>query len=111
MKRIRITRRTSYHYHQPITFGPHRAKMRPREGHDLRFVGAQVEIEPKATVRWLRDVYDNSVAVATFDEPARELRIHSEVDVDLYQDAPFECLVDPVRVPIRSSTPPTSSWS
>jgi transglutaminase-like putative cysteine protease len=35
------------------------------------------------------------VAVVTFDEPARELRIFSEVDVDLYHDHPIECLIDP----------------
>lgn len=95
MKRIRITHRTAYHYRQPVSFGPHRAMMRPREGHDLRIASARVEIEPKATVRWLRDVYDNSVAVVTFDAPARELRIVSEIDVDLYQDTPVECLIDP----------------
>ena len=34
MKRIRIIHRTEYFYNQPVTFGPHRALMRPREGHD-----------------------------------------------------------------------------
>ena len=95
MKRIRITHHTQYHYHEPVSFGPHRAMMRPREGHDLHIVSGRVEIEPEATVRWLRDVYDNSVAVATFEQPARTLRILSEVDVDLYHDAPVDCLIDP----------------
>jgi transglutaminase-like putative cysteine protease len=95
MKRIRITHDTSYHYHEPVSFGPHRAMMRPREGHDLHIAGGRVEIEPKASIRWLRDVYDNSVAIATFEEPARKLRIFSEVDVDLHHDEPLECLIDP----------------
>lgn len=96
MKRIRITHETCYHYHEAVSFGPHRAMMRPREGHDVHIAGGRVEIEPKASLRWLRDVYDNSVAVATFEEPASKLRIHSEVDVDLYHDQPIECLIDPV---------------
>lgn len=95
MKRIRITHETCYHYHEPVHFGTHRAMMRPREGHDIRIVRGLAQIEPKASIRWLRDVYDNSVAVVDFDEPARQLRIRSEVDVELYDDPPVECLIDP----------------
>ncbi|HAB17882.1 MAG TPA: hypothetical protein DCE44_15680, partial [Verrucomicrobiales bacterium] len=40
MKRIRITHRTEYFYREPVTFGPHRAMMRPREGHDLRIASS-----------------------------------------------------------------------
>lgn len=95
MKRIRITHETNYHYHQPVTFGTHQALMRPREGHDLRIVGSRIEIQPQADIRWLRDIYGNSVAVLTFPEPARQLRLFSEVDVDLFEDRLVECLVDP----------------
>lgn len=58
-KRIRILHRTAYYYHQPVTFGPHRAMLRPREGHDVHIVKGQYQIEPKAAVRWLRDVHGN----------------------------------------------------
>jgi transglutaminase-like putative cysteine protease len=95
MKRIRIIHDTTYYYHEPVKFGPHRAMMRPREGHDVRIVGARVVIEPTATVRWLRDVEGNSVAVLTFAEPARRLHILAEADVDLPEDNPLECLIDP----------------
>jgi transglutaminase-like putative cysteine protease len=95
MKRIRIIHDTTYHYNQPVRFGPHRAMMRPREGHDVRIAAARVVIEPTATVRWLRDVEDNSVAILTFAEPAPRLRIFAEADVDLWDDNPIECLIDP----------------
>jgi transglutaminase-like putative cysteine protease len=95
MKRIRLIHNTAYHYTQPVRFGPHRAMMRPREGHDLRIVDARVVIEPTATVRWLRDIEDNSVAILTFAEPAQCLRILAEADVDLREDNPIECLIDP----------------
>jgi len=95
MKRIRITHQTRYLYHEPVHFGPHRAMMRPREGHDLHIARGRVQVSPTAKVRWLRDVYNNSVAIATFEDPARELSVQSEVDVDLYQDTPFDCLIDP----------------
>lgn len=96
MKRIRITHVTEYHYHAPVTFGPHRALLRPREGHDLHIASSRLEIEPKANVRWLRDVYGNSIAVITFTEPAQKLSLFSEVNVDLYDDTPIDCVIDPI---------------
>jgi transglutaminase-like putative cysteine protease len=93
MKRIRILHNTEYHYSEPVQFGPHRILMRPREGHDVLIVAGRVEIEPKAEVRWLRDIEGNSVAVLTFAEPGSKLRVYSEVDVDLSDDNPIECLI------------------
>ncbi len=95
MKRIRILHNTEYHYSEPVRFGPHRILMRPREGHDVLIVAGRVEIEPKAEVRWLRDIEGNSVAVLTFAEPGSKLRVYSEVDVDLSDDSPIECLISP----------------
>src|SRR5262249_26039651 len=95
MRRIRITHDTAYHYTQPVRFGPHRAMIRPREGHDVHLAAVRVVIEPNANVRWLRDVEGNSVAILTFAEPAQRLRIHAAADVDLREDNPIECLIDP----------------
>jgi transglutaminase-like putative cysteine protease len=95
MKRIRIVHKTQYHYHQPVTFGPHRAMLRPREGHDVHIAGSRLDVEPAADVRWLRDIYGNSIAVLTFAERSQKLSISSEVDVDLYYDHPIECLIEP----------------
>jgi transglutaminase-like putative cysteine protease len=96
MKRIRITHVTEYHYHAPVTFGPHRAMLRPREGHDLHIESSRLKIEPKANVRWLRDVYGNSIAIITFTEPAQKLSLFSEMNVDLYDDTPIDCVTDPI---------------
>jgi transglutaminase-like putative cysteine protease len=96
MKRIRIVHKTEYRYHQPVTFGPHRAMMRPREGHDVHIVRGRIDVEPAATVRWLRDIYSNSIAVLTFSDPSPKLSIVGEVDVDLRtDDASIEWLIDP----------------
>ena len=56
MKRMKITHKTVYYYHTPVTFGPHHALLRPREGHDLHIDSSLLEIEPKADVRWQRDI-------------------------------------------------------
>ena len=75
MKHIRIVHKTEYRYNQPVTLGPHRALMRPREGHDVHIVRGTVDIEPKANVRWLRDIYDNAIAILTFAEPSSMLPV------------------------------------
>lgn len=95
MKRLRIVHTTEYHYSVPVAFGPHRVMMRPREGHDIRIVHGRLEVEPVPTVRWLRDIEDNSIAVLTFSGRARMLRIHGEADIDYLRDSPIECLIDP----------------
>jgi len=95
MKRIRITHKTEYHYHTSVTFGPHQALLRPREGHDVHIESSLLTIEPKADVRWLRDIYGNSIAILTFSESSRKLSLFSEVKVDHYDDNPLDCVVAP----------------
>src|SRR5262245_13508228 len=98
MKQIQILHRTEYHYHVPVKLGPHRVLMRPREGHDVHITAARLEIQPLAQVRWLRDIYGNSIAVLTFSEPTREFSLLSDVLVNLYGDGPTECLLDPAAM-------------
>lgn len=95
MKRIRISHRTEYLYRTPVEFGPHRALLRPREGHDLHIISSRLKIEPEATVRWYRDIYGNSIAILEFARPAKALSLFSEVDVDLYDDIPLDWVIDP----------------
>ena len=74
---------TTYRYRQPVAFGEHRMMLRPREGHDQRLVEARLAIEPEPTgVRWLHDVFGNSVAIACFSGRAQELRFESTVRLD-----------------------------
>ncbi|WP_146115491.1 MULTISPECIES: transglutaminase N-terminal domain-containing protein [Pirellulaceae] len=95
MQRKRIIHSTVYHYSEPVTFHQHRILMRPREGHDLRIINTKLEIEPAANVRWLRDIEGNSVAIVTFEEKADRLKVLAEIDVDVSDDNPIECLIDP----------------
>jgi transglutaminase-like putative cysteine protease len=74
---------TIYRYSEPVRFGEHRMMFRPRESHDLRIVSTNLEILPRpSTLRWLHDVFDNSVAIATFDDAASELRFDSTVTLE-----------------------------
>lgn len=96
MKRIRIAHRTTYRYREPVRFGPHRVMMRPREGHDVHIVRVRVDIAPAHTVRWVRDIYGNSIAIITFLESSNQLTISGEVEVDLRYEAPIPWLIDPL---------------
>ena len=79
---------TTYRYKQPVAFGEHRMMFRPRESHDLRLLTTKLDIlPPPADVRWLHDVFDNSVAIATFDEAASELRFESTVTLEHIETA------------------------
>jgi transglutaminase-like putative cysteine protease len=74
---------TTYRYSEPVEFGEHRMMFRPRESHDLRLVSTKLDIRPRpCDLRWLHDVFDNSVAIATFGEGASELRFDSTITLE-----------------------------
>src|SRR5437868_8338843 len=74
---------TTYRFHQPVAFGEHRLMMRPREGHDQRLIDTRLDIDPApAELRWLTDVFGNSVAIARFDSNADTLRFDSHARVE-----------------------------
>jgi len=81
--RLRIHHTTSYHYHQPVSLGPHRLMLRPREGHDLHLVSIDLTITPAAAVTWAQDVFGNAVATAYFDAQSANLMIESVAELEL----------------------------
>jgi len=83
MPLLRIHHKTEYRYARPVAFGEHRIMLRPSDSHDLRLVLAELEITPKpASLRWIHDVFGNSVAIATFDERAQTLSFSSTAVVE-----------------------------
>lgn len=93
MQRYKILHRTYYNFSAAVQLGPHTLRLRPREGPELRIESSVLEITPPATLRWHRDVEDNSVAIATFQSSANQLLIESEVTVQQYNQAPLDFLV------------------
>lgn len=54
--------------------------LRPRESFDQHLVSHELRIDPEPTeVRWVQDVFNNSVAVATFTRRAKQLVFDSRV--------------------------------
>ncbi len=81
MSILEVLHTTVYRYRRPVRFGEHRALFRPRDSHDLRVLAASLTIAPAATVRWVHDVFSNSISVINFKAEADELRLESRVRV------------------------------
>jgi len=95
MSLLAVRHVTIYRYSEPVRLGQHRMMFRPRESHDLKLLSTSLSITPNpARVRWLHDVFDNSIAIAEFDGSASELRFESKVTLQHFEttlpDYPLE---------------------
>src|SRR5262245_32193433 len=83
MATLTIHHKTEYRYAHPVAFGEHRIMLRPLPGHDLRILAHDLAIEPEPMrLRWIHDVFGNSVAIATFDERSDTLTFVSTATVE-----------------------------
>ncbi len=83
MPLLTIHHKTEYRYVHPVAFGEHRIMLRPRDGHDLRVLASHLDIVPRPmSLRWIHDVFGNSVAIALFDERSDTLTFTSTVTVE-----------------------------
>jgi transglutaminase-like putative cysteine protease len=83
MRLLTVRHVTVYRYAEPVRLGEHRMMFRPRESHDLRLIRTQLIISPQPTqLRWLHDVFDNSVAVVTFSGETTRLSFDSTVTLE-----------------------------
>jgi hypothetical protein len=88
MRLLTVRHVTRYRYSEPVQLGEHRMMFRPRESHDLRLVKTTLDILPRpADLRWLHDVFDNSVAIAAFADMTSELCFNSTVTLEHLETA------------------------
>jgi transglutaminase-like putative cysteine protease len=96
MRVLNIQHVTTYRYARPVVFGDHRLMLRPRDSHDLRLLETRLTISPEpAAVRWLHDVFSNSVAVVSFDPPADVLSIESAIKLEHFETSDPDCPLEP----------------
>lgn len=95
MKRLVVRHKTIYRYSVPVTFGPHRLMVRPRDSHDLRLTRATLAVSPTPRMHWVHDVFGNSIAIAEFDMPASTLSIESTLELERYVPAAPAARLDP----------------
>jgi transglutaminase-like putative cysteine protease len=98
---LNVRHTTIYRYARPVMLGDHRLMLRPRDSHDLRLIKTNLTFSPPASVHWMHDVFGNSVAVASFAQPAAELRIESNLMLETYavERPPFQITPDASRYP------------
>jgi transglutaminase-like putative cysteine protease len=80
---LTIRHTTSYSYRQPVSPGPHRLMLRPRQSRDLRLIAFDVTVTPAAVVSWANDVFGNAVATVTFQDTTDTLVIASVAELEL----------------------------
>ena len=102
---LEIHHRTSYRFHRPVSFGPHRLMLRPRESRELRLISSTVTVDPAATVTWAQDVFGNAVATAAFAAMADHLVIDSvaEIQLDAVAWPVFDIAAAAISYPFRYS--------
>jgi transglutaminase-like putative cysteine protease len=98
MRRLKILHQTYYNFNGPVVLQAHRLLLRPREGPGLHIESSKLDIAPAAQLRWHRDAYDNSVAIATFESPATQLAIVSECVVQQFDERPLDFVVSDFAV-------------
>ena len=69
--------------------------VRPLEGHDVQIRSSALRFSPRCRVRWVRDLFDNSVALIDPAEMSDHLLVESEVVVEQFNNNPFDFVVEP----------------
>jgi transglutaminase-like putative cysteine protease len=71
---LQVHHRTEYRYKRPVSLGDHRLMSRPRDSHDLRLLSTSLIVTPTPSeIRWMHDVFGNSIAVSSFSLEADTL--------------------------------------
>ncbi len=91
---LTVEHTTVYRYARPVSFQEHRLMCRPRDSHDLRLLETGLSISPAASVRWMHDVFGNSIAIASFADQAAELSFVSSFRAEHYPREPGKLAIE-----------------
>jgi transglutaminase-like putative cysteine protease len=86
---LTVRHTTRYRYRKPVRFGEHRFLFRPLASHDQHLLDAHLLITPEpVALRYVHDVFGNTVGLARFGEAADALTFQSDVRLDHNPAAP-----------------------
>jgi transglutaminase-like putative cysteine protease len=100
---------TTYRYEEPVGFSPHDLRLFPRSDRFSRVRRLDFSTTPKATIRYSRDVFENTVASCFFPERAKELSFRLAIDLDLDEKDPFHFILAPDAVDLPFHYDPRSA--
>lgn len=93
---IQVDHLTRFTYEQPVSFSDHLLYLRPRESQGLRVTNATIQCQPDAKVRWMRDCFNNIVAVTSFGlNTATVLAFHLRMTLDIDEENPYDFILEP----------------
>ncbi len=73
-----VRHRTEYRFREPVKLGEHRLMSRPRDSHDLRLLDTALLVVPQPSeLRWMHDVFGNSIAITSFAQMSDSLVFES----------------------------------
>lgn len=105
---IRIDHRTRHHYEAPVSFSEHKLYLRPLDNHLRHISKFSVETKPASRQRWVRDAYGNLVLVCNFGlEEATELEFHTQIELSVVDENPFDFILEPYAVSYPFEYKPT----
>jgi transglutaminase-like putative cysteine protease len=85
---------TTYRYEEQVGFSPHEVRLFPRSDRFSRVRRFDFSTTPKGTIRYSRDVFENTVASCYFPERSKELSFRLSINLDLDEKDPFHFLLD-----------------
>jgi len=85
---------TTYRYEEPVGFAPHDVRLFPRSDRFSRVRRLDFTTTPTATVRFSRDVFENTVASCFFPDRSKELELRLSINLDLDEKDPFHFLLE-----------------
>ena len=85
---------TTYRYEESVGFSPHHVRLFPRSDRFSRVRRLDFTTLPKGTVRYSRDVFENTVASCFFPERAKELEFRLALNLDLDEKDPFHFILE-----------------
>jgi transglutaminase-like putative cysteine protease len=89
---------TTYRYEEQVGFSPHDLRLFPRSDRFSRVRRLDFSTTPKATIRYSRDVFENTVASCYFPEKSKELSFRLAINLDLDEKDPFHFILEPGAV-------------
>jgi transglutaminase-like putative cysteine protease len=85
---------TTYRYEDAVGFSPHDVRLFPRSDRFSRVRRLDFTPTPKPTIRYARDVFENTVASCFFPERSKELEFRLAINLDLDEKDPFHFILE-----------------
>jgi transglutaminase-like putative cysteine protease len=93
--KIAVDHLTEYRYERPVGFGEHSLYLRPRDSQTIHVESFGLKTGPAGKVRWVRDCFNNMVAVVSFGhEQFQELWFHCKMTIDVAEENPFDFILE-----------------